>query len=351
MKRFLLLALTASLALAGPGASAREIVRAAITTTEIGGIVIAGDAGQGTLLVQRADGTLWVFRVSPAALPRLSGLRTGDEVVLAFDNADGRGDLVRSIELMAPRTEAAGVTLAHVLPFGVLRGVPILDVGAAVAGLGAAGPDPREPETPVPGTFAGVPGGVPIGTVFAAGFPGAFPSLVTPGAVPLIPGGTAIATASVSTPSAPLRVRSVFPEGAVPPLSAAAEAAGALGQPARADVQGLPFGAAAVGPGVAPAPPPASAGFTPTPQQTGPFTPGTIAPGVRQDVPSGIPGVAPRPQVQGPFTPGTVVPGVTNVQPAPTPGNTQGGRQAAPPPASGPGSINQRGTTQGTQQR
>ena len=54
--------------------------------TEVGAIVIAADTTSSKVLVETYDGDLWIYDVDASARPRLSGLRVGDEVILAFDD-------------------------------------------------------------------------------------------------------------------------------------------------------------------------------------------------------------------------------------------------------------------------
>src|SRR4051812_47738959 len=54
--------------------------------TEVGAVMIAADPAASKVLVETYDGDLWIYDVDSAAGGRLSSLRVGDEVILAFDD-------------------------------------------------------------------------------------------------------------------------------------------------------------------------------------------------------------------------------------------------------------------------
>src|SRR3954466_469588 len=54
--------------------------------TEVAAVMVAADPAASKVLVETYDGALWIYDVDAAARGRLSSLRVGDEVVLAFDD-------------------------------------------------------------------------------------------------------------------------------------------------------------------------------------------------------------------------------------------------------------------------
>src|SRR6185503_5465116 len=96
--------------------------------TEVGAIMIAADPASSKVLVETYDGDLWIYDVDASARSRLSGLRVGDEVILAFDDRIA-GKRAIAISTVAPgrRPLPPGVlTIADLLPAGVVVGAPAI---------------------------------------------------------------------------------------------------------------------------------------------------------------------------------------------------------------------------------
>jgi hypothetical protein len=254
--------------------------------------LVATDPGGASLMVERADGRLWVFRTDGEAARDLAGLKSGDEVMLTFVN-DGPGtnddDVVRDVELLASPVRA-GIPL----PFGVRTGLALREA----AWLRAAMVRPRETlsASGVDADLA-VPGPVILddqgGVLDTSGAPGAqttdglLPGLATPGPV-LVAGRNLVAgtdrfVSAVPGTFAQPRAEGNFTPGNVAPNMedpGAVNAGGALSRPAAET----------------------------------PFTPGVVVPGVR-DTAAGRGGTRiTQPAVETGFTPGTVAPGVRDAR-------------------------------------
>jgi hypothetical protein len=131
--------------------------------TEVGAIMIAADPASSKVLVETYDGDLWIYDVDATARGRLSGLRVGDEVILAFDDRiAGKRAIAVNVVASGRRPLPAGMlTVADILPYGVVFGAPA--VSPAYAG-GTGG-------IPVAGGLAYNPGMVVVGAngvVFSA---------------------------------------------------------------------------------------------------------------------------------------------------------------------------------------
>src|SRR5678815_2778628 len=85
--------------------------------TEVGAVMIAADPASSKVLVETYDGDLWIYDVEASARARLSGLRVGDEVVLAFD------DRIAGKRAIAINVLAAG---SRPLPPGMLSVADLL---------------------------------------------------------------------------------------------------------------------------------------------------------------------------------------------------------------------------------
>jgi hypothetical protein len=246
--------------------------------TEVGGIVIAADPGASKILVETYDGDLWIYDVDPAIRGRLSSLRVGDEILLAFDDRiGGKRALALNVVASGTRVVPVGLSVAAMLPRGVTFGALATNPGGAV-GVGG---------TSANLAFASS-GTVVMGSNGVAVLSG--PGVIVPGFVSFssLPAGTLLPQTAVSlglTPSTFIGGPSTF--------------IGPTGATTLATTNGAVF------PGREPI-------------TSGNFSPGTLAPGVTTANPS-EPG---QPFAQGPFTPGTVAPGVSQQQ-----GN------APPPPA------------------
>jgi hypothetical protein len=263
--------------------------------------LVATDPGGSSVMVERADGALWVFRVDAAAMGELAALKSGDEVMLTFVN-DGPGtnedDLVRDVELLASPMRAG-----FPLPFGVRSGLVLREA----AYLRASAIRPRETmsATGVDADFA-VPGpvvldaeggafattGVAAGGVVGSGFgvttaDGLLPGLTTPG--PVLAGGRNLVAGTDRFASAvPGTFAQTQPVGSFTPGNVAPN----MENPG------------AVGTGDALSRPAADT----------PFTPGVVVPGVR-DAAAGRGGTrGTQPSVETGFTPGTVAPGVRDTR-------------------------------------
>jgi hypothetical protein len=256
--------------------------------TEVGAVVIAADPSASKVLVQAYDGDLWIYDVDSAVRGRLSALRVGDEVILAFDDRIA-GKRAIALDVVPPgrRPLPPGMlSAAAVLPMGVVFGAPATTPAGNIMMAGSTG------------VFTG-PGS---GTVFANGAPiVAGPGVFVPGF-----GSFSALPAGVVAPSTALGL-GLMP-GTLTPL-------GPMGGPSVARTGGVLPGR--------------------TPLSQGNFTPGTIAPGVTTANPN-APG---SPVVQGPFTPGTVAPGVSqqrgNAPPPSAGATTTGAAPAAPTPRAG----------------
>ena len=131
--------------------------------TEVGAIMIAADPASSKVMVETYDGDLWIYDVDPGVRGRLSGLRVGDEVILAFDDRIA-GKRAIAINVVAPglRPLPAGMlTVAGMLPYGVVFGAPATSPASAggTVGVAVAGGLPFSPGLVVVGAN---------GTVFSA---------------------------------------------------------------------------------------------------------------------------------------------------------------------------------------
>ena len=225
--------------------------------TEVGGIVVAADPAASKVLIETYDGDLWIYDVDPAVRGRLSSLRVGDEIILAFDDRiSGTRAMALNVIAGGTRLVPPSLRVALMLPRGVTFGAPATSPSGTVA----------------------VAGGTNViygnaGTVFAPGG--------------MIAGGGVIVPGFVSF--------SQLPAGTVLPQTAVS-----LGLGPSAFIPG-PTGVTTLATSRGP--------FLPgrEPITAGNFSPGTVSPGVTTANPS-APG---QPVVQGPFTPGTVAPGVS----------------------------------------
>ena len=258
---------------------------------EIGAVVIAADPASSKVLVQTYDGDLWIYDVDSTVGGRLSTLRVGDEVILAFDDRIG-GKRAIAMNVVAPgrRPMPPGIlSVAAMLPVGVVFGAPATSP-ATTSGTGMA---------------AGVPVGG--GGVFVAGS-----------------GGTTSSAARPCSRARRDRPRLRHLLGPARGRGRAADGARPRDRPGDADVDGgWPRWAVRPGTGLGGGDPDAP------PFSQGNFTPGTISPGVTTANPN-APG---SPVVQGPFTPGTVAPGVSQQRgnaPPPAAGATNTGAAPAP---------------------
>ncbi len=247
--------------------------------TEVGGIVIAADPGASKILVETYDGDLWIYDVDPAIRGRLSSLRVGDEILLAFDDRiGGKRALALNVVASGTRVVPVGLSVAAMLPRGVTFGAPATNPGGAAFVGGTSGNL----------AFASS-GTVVMGSSGVAVLSG--PGVIVPGFVSFstLPAGTVMPQTAASLGLVP----STFVGGPSTFIG------GPTGVTTLATSNGATF------PGREPI-------------TSGNFSPGTLAPGVTTANPS-EPG---QPFAQGPFTPGTVAPGVSQQQ-----GN------APPPPA------------------
>jgi len=239
--------------------------------TEVGGIVVAADPGASKVLLETYDGDLWIYDVDPAIRGRLSSLRVGDEVILAFDDRiAGKRAMALNVVAIGTRVLPPTLSVAAMLPRGVMFGAPATSpsggIGATSVAYGTAGST----------VFA--PGGIAYGG-----------GVIVPGFVGF----------------------SQLPAGMVGPQTAVS-----LGLGPSAFISG-PTGVTTLATSGGP--------FLPgrEPITSSNFSPGTVSPGVTTANPS-APG---QPVVQGPFTPGTVAPGVSVQQgnaPPPPAGATTG---------------------------
>ena len=298
--------------------------------TEVGGVLVAADPVASKILVATYDGDLWIYDVDSDVGARLSSLRVGDEVILAFDDriagqrAVDLGVVASGTRILAPGELSA----VQMLPAGVVFGAPAINPSGMVAvagpGMGtmAAGVAPGTGVvTGSNGTFvtggttvAGGTAFTPAGTVFTPGATVFTPNGTVMGAngtFVLGPGGVPVFTGpGVIMPG--FGSFSALPAGVVTPQTAAT-----LGLVPGGFIT-TPMG----GPSVA-----TTGGMAPgnTPITSGNFTPGTIAPGVTTANPNAFG----APVVMGPFTPGTVAPGVSAPPPA-AGATTTGGRSGTP---------------------
>jgi hypothetical protein len=170
--------------------------------TEVGAVMIAADPASSKVLVETYDGDLWIYDVDPAARGRLSTLRVGDEIILAFDDRLA-GKRAIAINVVAPgrRPLPPGIlTVADMLPSGVVFGARA--VSPAHAGTGAvavAGGLPvYSPGMIVVGSngavFSAANGTIvsPNGVVFGAN--GTMVGTLGPGGAIFSPNGTALGT-------------------------------------------------------------------------------------------------------------------------------------------------------------
>src|SRR5207237_635725 len=88
---------------AGGAGADHQDVHGPFGRTEIGAIVIAADPAASKLLVETYDGDLWIYDVDAGVRRRLSTLRVGDEVILAFDDRVA-GERVLAVNLLPPGT-------------------------------------------------------------------------------------------------------------------------------------------------------------------------------------------------------------------------------------------------------
>ena len=297
--------------------------------TEVGAIVIAADPASSKVLVETYDGDLWIYDVDATARGRLSGLRVGDEVILAFDDRIA-GKQAIAISLVAPgrRPLPPGMlTVADILPTGVVFGAPATYVagGPAVYSPGMVGVARDGTVIAANGSTAFASGVIVPGF---GGISGISSGLVSPQVaigLGLVPGAfvSTAPTSIVSTPPGGAFTQGNFSPGSIAPGVTTANSAA----PGKPTVQG-PFTPGTIAPG-------SQGGAALTTPSQGNFTPGTVAPGVQTTAP-GSPGQPVT--TQGPFTPGTVAPGVSVQQ-----GN-------APPPAAGTstGGTSTRGMSQPT---
>jgi hypothetical protein len=244
--------------------------------TEVGAVVIAADPSASKVLVQAYDGDLWIYEVDSTVRGRLSGLRVGDEVILAFDDRIA-GKRAIALDVVAPGRRP--------LPPGMLSAAAVLPAGVV---FGAPATSPAG-DTMVAGS-AGVYVGPGSGTVFVNGAPiFAGPGVLVPGfgSFSGLPAGVVASGTALGLGLMP---------GTATPL-------GPMGGPSVARTGGVLPGR--------------------TPFSQGNFTPGTITPGVTTANPN-APG---SPVIQGPFTPGTIAPGVSQQ------------RGTAPPPSAGATTI------------
>lgn len=129
------------------------------------GRLVAANPAASTVMVERIDGTLWVYRVDRTASRELASLRAGQEVALTFVY-DGPGrdeaDVVRDFEVLAPT-----VATQSAMPFGVMAGTSLMEAGFIRTAGGAWGIGAQRLDTVgglLPGL--GVPGPVllPVGS-------------------------------------------------------------------------------------------------------------------------------------------------------------------------------------------
>jgi len=92
--------------------------------TEVGAIMIAADPASSKVLVETYDGDLWIYDVDASARSRLSGLRVGDEVILAFDDRIAGKRAIAINVVAGGRPLPPGMTIASMLPYGVVFGAP-----------------------------------------------------------------------------------------------------------------------------------------------------------------------------------------------------------------------------------
>ena len=215
------------------------------------GRLVAANPSASTVMVERIDGTLWVYRVDGTAARELSALRAGQEVALTFIY-DGPGrddaDVVRDFEILAPTVDTVSA-----MPFGVVAGTSVTEAGYVRTAGGAWG----------------------IGAQRLDTTGGLLPGLGVPGPV-LLPVGSGVRSGGVVSGGG---------------LVAAATTADTL------RVVGL------------------ASDTSGRPQAAGNFTPGNTAPNVRNPGATGpsTAGTLARPAAQSGFTPGTRAPGVRDL--------------------------------------
>jgi len=302
--------------------------------TEVGGVVIAADPAASKVLIETYDGDLWVYDLDPAIRGRLSTLRVGDEIILAFDDRIG-GKRAMALNVVATGTRVVppSLSVATMLPMGVTFGAPATNPSGAVA---------------VGGDFATTGGGFvtgTTGTVFAPsgtartggmvlganGVPiMASAGVIVPGfgSFSQLPAGTVLPQTAVSlglTPSAFI--------GGTPGVTTVATAGGGAVLPGREPITLSNFSPGSVSPGVTTANPSAPG----QPMVQGPFTPGTVAPGVSQQQ-----GNAPPPAAGATTTGGTT--GIVMTPNSNRPGSMDTTAPSSPGTTSQPGSTPQTGT-------
>jgi hypothetical protein len=321
--------------------------------------LVATDPAGTSVMVERADGQLWVYRLDAAAAREIAGLSAGDEVVLTFvydGPGSGGDDVIRDVERLATPTRAG-----FSLPFGVLAGTTLRDAGqlrtattirprSTAVGDGV-GVD-ADLAVPGPVVLDGQPGTLDSSGVLGAGgvvggtvsglrtADGLLPGLSNPGPV-LIDGRNLVAgTDRGFTSAVPGSFASTTDvTGRVVTDAARPQAAGSFT------------------PGnVAPNVENPNAGNTGNelarPAADTPFTPGVVTPGVR-DAAAGRGGVrGAQPNLETGFTPGTVAPGVrdprvgTSSSTLSTPGRETIGTTGVPATLVPPQAVN--GSTGGT---
>src|SRR6266536_2611971 len=109
--------------------------------TEVGAIMVAADPASSKVLVQTYDGDLWIFDVDAPARGRLSTLRVGDEVILAFDDrlAGTRAVPIPPVPPGRHPLTPGTVSIASLLPVGVVFGAPAVAPAGTTAGTAVAG--------------------------------------------------------------------------------------------------------------------------------------------------------------------------------------------------------------------
>jgi hypothetical protein len=290
------------------------------------------------VLVETYDGDLWIYDLDASAHGRLSGLRVGDEVILAFDDRiAGKRAIAINVVASGLRPLPPGMlTVADLLPTGAVFGAPAITPtyvagGRAVYGPGMIGVARDGTVIAANGSTAFVSGGIVPGFGGISAIPAGVVSPQIAIGLGLVPGAFVSTgpTSIVTTSPGGAFTQGNFSPGSVAPGVTTANP-GAMGRPT---IQG-PFTPGAITPGSQGG----AALTTPAPNTPaqGNFTPGTVAPGVRTTSP-GTPGQPVT--TQGPFTPGTVAPGVSTQQgnaPPPAAGTaTRGTAQPAPAPQGG----------------
>jgi hypothetical protein len=88
------------------------------------------------VLVESYDGDLWIYDVDPPREGALSGLRVGDEVILAFDDriAGKRAIAINAVGGWPPSPSGGTHDVADMLPSGVVYGAPAVSRLAGAAG-------------------------------------------------------------------------------------------------------------------------------------------------------------------------------------------------------------------------